>query len=433
VTAPRLSPLARLRLRLTLWYVGVFTLILAGIGGGLFLAVRRQLSRQLDSSLRAATDAVQQATRIREVERARASGPVADAVAELRIPDRTLYLLDGNGTPITPPEAAAWIRGAARRAGRAGVADMDLATPEDRDIRLHAQRFTGGAGAVYVAAAVANRVELEDRYASLLEVFGAAALAGLVLVAGGGYVLVRQSTAPVERSMEQMRRFMADAAHELRTPLTILRTRAEVALGETREGARDAAALQAIEREAERLGAVVGDLLTLARADAGERPLAREMVYLDDLAADAVDGIRPLAERRGVAVQLGEFEEARIRGDATLVRRLLLILLDNAVKFTPAGGRVRLDVSVDGGEPTVVISDSGVGIPAEVLPHVFERFYRGEAARREAEGAGLGLAIARWIADTHGARIDIRSPPGLGTRVVVVFSPAPQGALGRSV
>ena len=432
VTAPRLSPLARLRLRLTLWYVGVFTLILVGLGGGLFLAVRRQLSRQLDASLRSATEAVQQATRIREVERARATGPVVDAVAELRIPDRTLYLLDGDGTPITPPEAAAWIREAARRAGRAGVADMDLATPEDRDIRLHAQRFTGGAGAVYVAAAVANRVELEDRYASLLAVFGAAALAGLVLVAGGGYVLVRQSTAPVERSMEQMRRFMADAAHELRTPLTILRTRAEVALGEAREGARDAAALQAIEREAERLGAVVGDLLTLARADAGERPLAHELVYLDDLAADAVEGIRTLAQRRGVAVQLGEFEEARIRGDATLVRRLLLILLDNAVKFTPAGGQVRLDVTLDGGEPTVVISDSGVGIPAEVLPHVFERFFRGETARREAEGAGLGLAIARWVADTHGARIDIRSTPGTGTRVVVVFAPAPQGAPGRS-
>jgi signal transduction histidine kinase len=424
VTAPRLSPLARLRLRLTLWYVGVFTLILAGLGGGLFLAVRRQLSRQLDASLRSATSAMQQATRIREVERARASGPVVDAVAELHIPDRSLYLFDDAGRPITPPAAPTWIRDAARRAGRAGVLDLDLATPQDRVLRLHAERFTGSSGAAYVAAAVANRLELEDRYASLLTVFGAAALAGLVLVAGGGYVLVRQSTAPVERSMEQMRRFMADAAHELRTPLTILRTRAEVALTEPRDGARDAAALQAIEREAERLGVVVGDLLTLARADAGEWPLAREMVYLDDLAADAVEGIRPLAQRRGVAVELGDFEEARIRGDATLVRRLLLILLDNAVKFTPAGGRVRLDVSVDGGTPTVVISDTGAGIPADVLPHVFERFFRGEGARREAEGAGLGLAIARWIAETHGARIDIRSTPGEGTRVSVVLSPA---------
>lgn len=221
--------------------------------------------------------------------------------------------------------------------------------------------------------------------------------------------------------MERMRRFMADAAHELRTPLTILRTRAEVALGAPREARRDTAALQAIEREAERLGAVVGDLLTLARADAGDWPLAREVIYLDDLAADAVEGIRPLADRRRVAVRLGEFEEARISGDATLVRRLLLILLDNAVKFTPAGGDVRVDVSDGDGGPSVVITDTGRGIPADVLPHVFERFVRGDPTRRDADGAGLGLAIARWIADTHGATIDIQSAPGRGTRVAVAF------------
>jgi signal transduction histidine kinase len=421
VTAPRLSPLGRLRLRLTLWYAGVFLLILAGLGGGLFLAVRRQLSRQLDASLRSATVAVQAATRIREVERAQARGPVADAVAELHIPDRSLFLLDSAGRPITPSQAAQWIRDAAREAGRTGTVDLDLATVGDRNVRLHAERFAGSTGTTYVAVAVANRVELEDRYASLLEVFGAAALAGLVLVAGGGYVLVRQSTAPVERSMEQMRRFMADAAHELRTPLTILRTRAEVALGEARDGARDSAALQAIEREAERLGVVVGDLLTLARADAGERPRTSEMIYLDDLAADAVDGIRPVAQQHGVTVQLGDFEEARIKGDATLVRRLLLILLDNAVKFTPAGGRVRLDVAADAGNASVAVTDTGAGIPATALPRVFERFFRADSTRRDADGAGLGLAIARWIADTHGARIDVRSTVGEGTRVTVAF------------
>lgn len=421
MTGPRLSPLGRVRLRLTLSYAVVFTLILAGLGGGLFLAVRRQLSRQLDASLRSAAAAVQRATRVREVERALASGPVADAVAELHIPDRALYLLDGDGRPLTPPRAPPWLSRAARRAGRPGVVDLDLVTPEDRAVRLHAERFTGGSGAAYIAVAVADRVELEDRYASLLELFGTAALAGLVLVAGGGYVLVRQSTAPVERSMERMRRFMADAAHELRTPLTILRTRAEVALGAPRDARRDTVALQAIEREAERLGAVVGDLLLLARADAGEWPLAREVIYLDDLAADAVEGIRPLADRRRVAVRLGEFEEARISGDATLVRRLLLILLDNAVKFTPAGGDVRLDVSAGETGPSVVITDTGRGIPPEVRPRVFERFVRGEPTRRDADGAGLGLAIARWIADTHGATIDLQSAPGRGTRVAVAF------------
>src|SRR3989454_5542922 len=264
-------------------------------------------------------------------------------------------------------------------------------------------------------------MELEDEYASLIEAFGAAALAALLLVIVGGSLLVRKSTTPIERSMEQMRRFMADAAHELRAPVTILRTRAEVALGQDRDASRDAVTFQAIEREATRLGQVVGDLLTLARADAGERPIAQVPLYLDDVAAEAVDAVRTLAEQKQVQVEVGAFEEAQITGDPTLVRELLLNVLDNAVKFTPAGGTVRLDVATADGRATVAVTDTGVGIPADQLPRVFERFYRGEPARHEAQGAGLGLAIARWIADAHGASIDITSTPGAGTTVKASF------------
>src|SRR5437016_5819744 len=137
--------------------------------------------------------------------------------------------------------------------------------------------------------------------------------------------------------MDQMRRFMADAAHELRTPITILRTRAEVALAQERETARDAATFQAIEREAARVGGIVGDLLTLARADSGERPVVREPLYLDDVAAGAVDAVRALATSKGITLEVGKFEEAKIAGDGALVRQLVLIVLDNAIKFTPAG------------------------------------------------------------------------------------------------
>ncbi|OLC08310.1 MAG: hypothetical protein AUH42_01825 [Gemmatimonadetes bacterium 13_1_40CM_70_11] len=416
-----MNPLARLRLRLTLWYGGVLTLILVLLGGGLFFAIRHQISRQLDLSLQAATLALEGAARIREVERARATGPVVDAVDELHIPDRDLYLFDGAGRPIKPAQAPVWIEDAARLAARAGVADRDLDTSRDHQVRLHAARFTSETGTSYVAAVAADRLELEDQYASLITAFAAAAIVGLLLVAGGGYLLVRKSTAPVERSMDQMRRFMADAAHELRTPITILRTRAEVALGQERVAGQDEATLRAVERETARLGDIVEDLLTLARADAGERPVARVPLYLDDVAAEAVDAVRTLAEQKRVQVEVGTFEEAQITGDAALVRELLLIVLDNAVKFTPTAGRVRLDVATADGHATVAVTDTGVGIPAEQLPRVFERFYRGEPARHEAQGAGLGLAIARWIADAHGASIDITSTPGAGTTVKVTF------------
>lgn len=420
MTLPRSPSLAQLRVRLTLWYAGTFALILVLLGAGLLVAIRVQISRRLDASLVGAAAAVMRATLDLEAERA--AGVAADAVEELHIPDRTLYLFDADGRPITPPQADEWVQAAAREAARSGRVDVQRRAPGegDREIRLHAERFTTPSGTTYVAAAVVERPRIGEEYASVIGTFAVAALAALVLVAAGGFVLARKSTIPVERSMEQMRRFMADAAHELRTPVAILRARAEVTLAHARDSARDETALRAIEREADRLGAIVGDLLTLARADAGERPVARELLYLDDLAAEAVEAARALAERKGVALEVGSFEEARITGDPALVRRLVLIVLDNAIKYTPHSGRVRLDVTAADGMRSVVVSDTGIGIPAEQLPRIFERFFRGDAARREAEGAGLGLAIAQWISDLHGARIAFSSTPQ-GTRVAIEF------------
>lgn len=417
-----MTPVDRLRLRLTLWYAGVLTLIVVLLGGGTFAAIRHQMSRQLDASLKAATAAVMQGTLIREVESTRAPAGVADAVAELRIPDRSLYLFDSAGQAIVPAHADGWIANAARQAARDGSVDVDRDAPGEPEFRLHAERFSGGTGIMYVAASVADRMELEEKYGSLIVTFGAAALAALLLVVVGGYVLIRQSTAPVERSMEQMRRFMADAAHELRTPITLLRTRTEVALAQPRDAAGDAAAFHAIEREADRLGGIVGDLLLLARADAGERQVVRGPLYLDDVASQAVAAVRTLAERKGVTLIVGSFEEAQILGDAELVERLLLIVLDNAIKYTGEGGQVRLDVTARNGKRSVIVSDSGVGIPAAEMPRIFERFYRGDSARSRGEGAGLGLPIARWIADLHAARMSVASDSG-GTRVEIDFPP----------
>ena len=410
--------LDRLRVRLTLWYAATFVAILLLLGAAVFVAISVQVGRRLDASLVSATSAIKAATAQLESERA-AGGP-ADAVEELRIPDRALYLFDAAAHPVTPPQTDAWIDSAAHVAARDGHADVQRRAPRGGQLRLHSERFTTPAGATYVAAAVAERPQIMEQYAWLIGTFAAAALGALVLVIAGGFLLARQSTLPVERSMEQMRRFMADAAHELRTPVTLLRTRTEVALAQPRDPAGDAAAFQAIEREADRLGGIVGDLLTLARADAGERRVVRSSVFLDDIASQAIGAVRTLAERKGVSLIVGSFDEAQILGDAELVERLLLIVLDNAIKYTAAGGSVRLDVSVRDGKRSVIVTDTGVGIPAEELPRVFERFYRGDRARHQAEGAGLGLPIARWIADLHGARLSLRSD-GKGTRVEVDF------------
>ncbi len=416
-----LQRLVRLRLRLTIWYVATFGLIILLLGAVLFAVISYQLSQQLDDSLKSATLELVRAARIREMEAAGARGRVIDAVDELNIPDRILYLLNIDGTPIKPARVDTWIRQAAKDAGRVGQITVQRDRPEDRTLRLHALRFKLASGSQLVAVAVADRVELEDKYADLITAFVLIAFAALFLVAAGGFFLVRKSTAPIERSIEYMRRFMADAAHELRTPITILRTRAEVALQQPREAANYVSALRAVEAEARRLGGIVDSLLVLARADAGEQQIDTARIFLDDIAVDAAGAAQIVARQKNVEVTVDQFEEAPIQGDPTLVRQLIMIVLDNAVKFTDAGGQVHVRVSMREGVPTFSVEDTGIGIKQEELSRVLQRFFRGETARSRTDGAGLGLSIASWIAREHGADISLSSEPGEGTNVVVTF------------
>jgi signal transduction histidine kinase len=413
--------LVRLRLRLTIWYVATFGLIIFLLGGGLFVVISHQLSQQLDDSLKSATFELVRAARIREVEAASGRDGVIDPVDELNIPDRILYLLDTLGNPVKLGKVDDWVRGAARQAAKVGQVTAQGDTPDDKTLRLHALRFKLASGKPLIAVAVADRVELEDRYADLLTAFAGVAFAALILVAAGGFLLVRKSTEPVERSIVFTRRFMADAAHELRTPITVLRARAEVALQQPRESANYVSALLGIEAEAGRLGGIVDSLLVLARADAGERPLERERLFLDDIAIDAASAAQIVGKQKEVAVVVDEFEEAPVVGDAALIRQLIMILLDNAIKFTDAGGTVRVGVAMHDGAPTFIVEDTGIGINPEELSRVFQRFFRGETARSRTEGAGLGLSIASWIAREHGSDVSLSSEPGKGTRVVVTF------------
>jgi signal transduction histidine kinase len=413
--------LVRLRLRLTIWYVATFGLIILLLGASLFAVIRYQISQQLDDSLTSATEELVRAARIREAEAKSARGRVVDAVDELTIPDRALYLLDTLGNAIKPDTAAEWIRAAAREAAKTGQNNVQIDTRDDETLRLHALVFKLASGRHLVAVAVADQVELEDRYADLIAAFGGVALAALVLVAAGGFLLVQKSTAPIERSVLFIRRFMADAAHELRTPITVLRAHAEVALQQPRDAANYVLSLRGIEAEARRLGGIVDSLLVLARADSGERQVEHERFFLDDVAIDAAAAAQVVGRQKRVAVTVEEFEEAPIVGDSGLIRQLLMILLDNAMKFTDAGGEVRVRVSMPQGVPTFVVEDTGIGIRPEDLPSVFQRFFRGDTARGRTEGAGLGLSIASWIAREHGAEISMTSETGTGTRVAIRF------------
>ena len=407
-----------LRRRLTAWYASTFLVILFLLGIEMFAVITRRFDLELDESLRVADANIEEVAGQRGIE---------GAFQYLRIPGRYLAILDTNGHRLSGAAMPEWTASLARRAWTTRAdAGGNHAEPDDQILRAVARPVVAARGAPpYVAVAIADEIELEDRYTSLIVQFAVAALVAVILGTIGGWLVARQSTVPVERAIEHMRRFMADAAHELRTPLTVVRSRAEVALQRSRSADEYAEALRGIERETQRLGGIVEDLLMLARADAGQRPLVRQRVFLDDVTLDAAEAARVIAERKSVRLEVDSFEEAAVDGDPALLRQLVLILLDNAVKYTEPGGRVRVSVGASNGRATLRVSDTGIGISPEQLEHVFERFYRGDPSRTRgtgtalSEGAGLGLSIAQWIAAEHGATIEIASQPGHGTTVTV--------------
>ncbi len=223
--------------------------------------------------------------------------------------------------------------------------------------------------------------------------------------------------ARLDSSVRQMRQFTADASHELRTPLTLIRTAAEFSLRRERTREELTEAIRKILRECERTGTLVDSLLLLARADSGMDGLQFGPVDLCGLAHEARDQARILAGPAQIDVR-AEIPESPIEliADEHALRRVLLIFLDNAVKYTPAGGVVSLKAGVKNGEAFVTVKDTGIGIAAEDLPHVFDRFWRADKVRsREMGGAGLGLSIARWITERHGGTVTARSEPGVGS------------------
>jgi signal transduction histidine kinase len=418
--------LRRLRLRVTAWYVGTFAVVLLALGVLLFVALAHDASSDLDSSLRAATQEIARAAERREQERAATGGGAIDAVDELRIPDRQLYLFDLAGHPLTPRSADRTLQQIALSAGSNGSAAKRWEAQDDQTLQAYAERFSTRSGAQYVAAAVVNRDLIDDRYATIIVLVGGLGALGLVLVATGGWLLARQSVAPVERTMEHMRRFMADAAHELRTPVAVIRSRVDVTLDQPRDAAAYERTLAELREEIERLAALVNDLFTLARADADGRAFTPVRVQLDELVLETVTTAGWIAARRGITLHVEDADEAVIDGDPALVRQLALILLDNAIKFSDSGSAVKIAVRARGDGAALVVEDGGIGIALADVERVFDRFYRAESVRGVTTGAGLGLAIARWITDAHLAHIVLEPAPERGTRVTVTFPAAVQ-------
>ena len=223
--------------------------------------------------------------------------------------------------------------------------------------------------------------------------------------------------ASLEDSYQAQVRFVSAASHELRAPLTVVQANLDLLKsGHVSNGERETAIAEA-HAEAARMTRLVSDLLVLARADAGV-PIRRDMVELDRVLLDVVGETRHLDRERRVEVTA--IEPTTVRGDADRLKQLLLNLCENAIKYTPNGGRVCVALRGERGDAVVTVADTGIGIAPNDLPHVFERFYRADPARtRDPGGSGLGLSIARWVAEEHGGDVDLASKPGAGTTATV--------------
>jgi heavy metal sensor kinase len=233
-----------------------------------------------------------------------------------------------------------------------------------------------------------------------------------------------ETLARLENSVGQMQQFTASISHELRTPLTALRGEAEIALLEARSVDEYKHVLASQLEEFDKLSHMINQLLVLASAEAGEIQWTDQRVDLSALTASLADQLDPVATNKKITLETDVPPNINIRGDASWIERVILNLLDNAIKFTPEGGRVKISVTAEAGQVILRVQDNGIGIPPESLPHIFDRFYRAEPSRsKQIEGVGLGLALARWIVEKHRGRILAESQPGQGTTLNVILPP----------
>jgi heavy metal sensor kinase len=452
-----------LSFRLVAWYASVLTVVFVLLAGLTFFFLRQYLEANLlDIQARRAQQIA--ATLVAHAGR-------GDAEA-LRSQVETLYSPETNARfiRITRADGQVLYASGAPKDGAfdpSQVPSLAGAAPGD-----FSRKVPLGAGALLIASRSATgsdgtryRVEVgvsaqpaQQTLTHVLIMLAVGLPVAVCVAVAGGFILVRRSLEPVARiaakaeaitqhnlserlpvvesgdeierlsvSLNHMisrledaihgsKQFVADASHELRTPLTVMRGELESLAqdGELRGDTRES--LGSVLEEVERLQEIVDSLFALSRMDAGEAPAEWVRFDLAELAATTAEQMSLLATDKNVSVACDSSPGVTVEGDRARLKQVIVNLLDNAIKYTPSGGGVRLSVRSEGGYAVLEVADDGIGIPAEALPHVFKRFYRVDGSRsREQGGAGLGLAIVKSICSAHGAEVEVRSSPGRGS------------------
>ncbi len=482
--------LSSVRVRLTAWYSAVLAVVLVLVSATTYFIVRKTSMQRTDGDLAVLADSFLVTFQAEFAGAASAqSSAVLSAAKQSMIEHRSdsdfFFVLNSVGEVVATSGEA--LSSEAKSGGSVSrmLASNDFQrfaqTADNKEVALetirgeHARfraysRQFGAINQHYVLIILHSLRAQNEVLETIRLTFTWMILAGLLLAGTGGYFLARKSLAPVvamgararrigasnlherlpvlnandelgelatifndlldrlDQSFERQRRFIADASHELRTPLAILRGEAEVAISQQGRKAADyLESLRILHKETSRLIKIVEDLFTLTRADSGQYPLLQEEVYLEEVAADCAHSARTLAGEKKIELCVDASAECMVRGDKALLRRMILNLLDNAIKYSAEGGRVKIACRADATGCEVHVTDTGMGIARELQSRIFERFFRADPARsrlgREG-GAGLGLSIALWIAQAHHGRLELVRSDEAGSHFVV-YLPAP--------
>jgi two-component system OmpR family sensor kinase len=442
-----------LRARLTLWYTAVLAVVLIAFSAFSYALLSRAIRTATDESISATA---------REFAAAFSRDRSAISSREFRYRDREIIafspdgrLIAASSTILAPADRQRVLENARGR----GFVTID-GGPEGDGIRVLRYPVSIDGGQYLVAVA-----QDLDPQADRLEAAAHAVLLGiplaLLIAAGGGYLLARKSLAPVaamsekareigaatlneriavaddrdelghlattlndllerlQRAFESQRTFMADASHELRTPISIILGESDVALSRPeRSRIEYRESIRIVHRAAQKLTRIVQNVFLLARTDAGTYPMLKRPLYLDDVIAECVQGLRTVAGAKHIEIANVAEPDLAVSADEELLQALIQNLVENAVKFTPDHGRVDVSAIRSGDAYVVRITDSGPGIAASDQPFIFDRFYRGKVG---SPGAGLGLAIARWAAEAHGAVLILERSDANGSTFRITF------------
>jgi len=451
-----------IRLRLTAWYFAVLAVVLSAFGVSAYLEMRHSIHRTVDEELQARAEGVHQLI-VRVIQRG-AEDDLQDGLrehTELRQGGALLQVSDEQGnwlyrSPVMSdygvPRPASIPKRAIDYAGK------------DIPLRIWSEKVSVGGESYLIQTAfeMDDFYEALDHFALLLFI---SIPSLLVCAAAGGYWISTRALAPVdqitqtartisaqnlssrlvvpntgdelqrlsetlngmlgrlEAAFKKITQFTADASHELRTPVAVMRTRAELSLRKARSADEYRDVIAEVLTELEKTSGLIEQLMFLARADSGAETLRFNATNVSEVLREACHQGSALAEAKQITFQEQiSGDSVWIQGDAGSLRRLFLILIDNAVKYTPANGQVEVSLQRNNGYAVAEVRDTGIGIAEADLPNVFERFYRADKARsRESGGVGLGLSIGRWITEVHAGTIEVHSSPGRGSIFQIRF------------